>query len=86
MKKEKILSKLTASELNFQEAQKRLEQCDDKKRGKLSCKVSQKRAVSVYGLQRLPVTLYAQQWERLLDFGDQVPAFIKEDNSQLNRK
>lgn len=86
MKKEEILSKLAAGELNVEEAQKLLAQFDDKKRGELYCKVSQKGAVSVYGLQRMPVTLYAQQWERLLDFGDEIRTFIKDNNSQLNRK
>ena len=36
--------------------------------GTLSCKQSEKGALSVYGLQRMPVTLYAEQWERLLGF------------------
>jgi hypothetical protein len=86
MKKEEILSKLAAGELSVQEAQKLLDQFDNKKRGELSCKVSQKGAVSVYGLQRMPVTLYAQQWERLLEFSDQIRTFIEENNSQLDRK
>lgn len=86
MNKEEILSKLAAGELNVQEAQKLLEQCEDKKRGELYCKVSQKGAVSVYGLQRMPVTLYAQQWERLLEYGDEIRTFIKDNNSQLTRK
>ena len=40
----------------------------DPKRGQLYCKVSEKGALSVYGLQRMPVTLYVEQWNRLLDF------------------
>ena len=55
-------------------------------RGKLTCKVSQKGCVSVYGLQRMPVTLYAEQWERLLDFAEQINVFISEQNGQLARK
>ncbi len=86
MNKEEILSKLAAGELNVPEAQKLLEQCEDKKRSELYCKVSQKGAVSVYGLQRMPVTLYAQQWERLLEYGNEIRTFIKDNNSQLNRK
>lgn len=86
MNKEEILSKLAAGELNVEEAQKLLEQFDNQKRADLYCKVSQKGALSVYGLQRMPVTLYAQQWERLLDFGDEIRSFIKNNNSQLNRK
>ena len=86
MNKEEILSKLAAGELNVEEAHKLLEQFEDKKRGELYCKVSQKGAVSVYGLQRMPVTLYAQQWERLLDISDEIRKFIKDNNSQLTRK
>ena len=86
MNKEEILSKLAAGELNVEEAQKLLEQCEDKKRGELYCKVSQKGAVSVYGLQRMPVTLYAQQWERLLEIGDEIRKFIEHNSSQLSRK
>lgn len=45
--------------------------------GKISFKVSRKGAVSVYGLQRMPVTLYAEQWERFLaDGGKAVLDFI----------
>jgi len=54
--------------------------------GRLSCKVSQKGAVSVYGLQRMPVTLYVEQWERLLEFGDALKAFIAAQNGSLSRK
>jgi hypothetical protein len=52
----------------------------------LRCKVSAKKAVSVYGLQRMPVTLYAEQWERLLGFGEELKAFIAAQNGSLSRK
>jgi len=42
----------------------------------LSLKVSEKGGVSVYGLGRFPVTLYAGQWDRLLAEADRVKAFI----------
>jgi hypothetical protein len=48
--------------------------------------VSEKGAVSVYGLQRMPVTLYVEQWERLLGFGDEIKEFLKENDSKLKRK
>jgi len=54
--------------------------------GTLRCKVSAKSAVSIYGLQRMPVTLYAEQWERLLAFGDELKAFISAQNGSLSRK
>lgn len=86
MKKEEILSKLAAGELKVEEASKMLAELEQTKRGTLYCKVSEKGAVSVYGLQRMPVTLYLEQWERLLNFGDEVRAFIKANESKLKRK
>ncbi|MEX0676796.1 MAG: hypothetical protein WD063_06945 [Pirellulales bacterium] len=86
MNKEEILAKLAAGELNVAEASKMLAALEQSKRGTLYCKVSEKGAVSIYGLQRMPVTLYMEQWQRLLDFGDEVRAFIKENEGQLKRK
>ena len=54
--------------------------------GRLSCKVSTKGALSVYGLQRMPVTLYVEQWERLLAFGEEIKAFAGKCNGTLARK
>jgi hypothetical protein len=56
------------------------------KRGALYCKVSEKGAISVYGLQRMPVTLYVEQWERLLNFAEEIKSFMKENDSKLKRK
>lgn len=85
MKKEEILSKLAAGEITVEDATKLLAE-NEPKRGSLYCKVSEKGAVSVYGLQRMPVTLYLEQWERLLDFGDDLRSFIKDNESKLKRK
>ncbi len=52
----------------------------------LSLKVSVKGGVSVYGLGRFPVTLYKDQWEKLLDMSDDIRAFIQENESQLKTK
>ena len=52
----------------------------------LSLKVSQKGAVSVYGLGRFPVTLYKEQWSKLLDMTDDIRIFIKEHDSELKSK
>jgi hypothetical protein len=57
-----------------------------KPRNGLHCKVSQKAGVSVYGLQRFPITLYAEQWERLLQFADEIRQFITQRNGELARK
>ena len=57
----------------------------DKPRG-LSLKVSQKGAMSVYGMGRFPVTLYKEQWLKLLDMSDEITAFLKEHESELKTK
>ncbi len=49
-------------------------------------KVSEKGAVSVYGLGRFPVTLYQEQWTKLLGLSDDIKAFIEEHKSQLKAK
>jgi hypothetical protein len=86
MKKEEILQKLASGEIPVEQASKMLAEIESPKRGTLYCKVSPKGALSVYGLQRMPVTLYIEQWERLLDFSDQVRDFLKENSAQLKRK
>ncbi len=52
----------------------------------VSMKVSEKGAVSVYGLGRFPVTLYQEQWTKLLAMSDQIKAFIEENKAQLKVK
>jgi len=52
----------------------------------VSLKVSEKGGVSVYGLGRFPVTLYKEQWTRLLDMADDIRAFIRENDSKLKTK
>jgi hypothetical protein len=49
-------------------------------------RVSDKGGVSVYGLGRFPVTLYKEQWRRLLDMADEIRAFIREHESELKTK
>ena len=52
----------------------------------MSLKVSEKGGVSVYGLGRFPVTLYKEQWKKLLDMSDEIRHFIEVNNSQLKSK
>jgi hypothetical protein len=52
----------------------------------VSMKVSEKGGVSVYGLGRFPVTLYKEQWIRLLDMADDIRSFIEENESKLKAK
>ena len=54
--------------------------------GKLAMKVSEKGALSVYGMGRFPVTLYKEQWLRLLEMGDEIKAFIEANNDSLKAK
>jgi hypothetical protein len=49
-------------------------------------KVSEKGAVSVYGMGRFPVTLYKEQWLKLLDMSDQIREFIAANETQLKAK
>jgi hypothetical protein len=52
----------------------------------ISLKVSEKGGVSVYGLGRFPVTLYKEQWAKLLDLADEIRAFIKAHDKELKAK
>ena len=56
------------------------------KRGALQFKVSEKGGVSVYGLGRFPVTLYYEQWTRLLDQVEQLREFLEANKSAVKLK
>jgi hypothetical protein len=62
------------------------EQVDQRKPGQLRLKVSEKGALSVYGLGRFPVTLYKEQWRRLLDYADEIKTFLKDNDHLLKGK
>jgi hypothetical protein len=62
------------------------EQIEQKKPGQLRLKVSEKGALSVYGLGRFPVTLYKEQWLRLLDYADEIRSFMKDNEQSLKVK
>jgi hypothetical protein len=55
-------------------------------RGTLSMKVSEKGALSVYGMGRFPVTLYKEQWLKLLGIADEIQKFIADNDSRLKTK
>jgi hypothetical protein len=57
-----------------------------KRSGRMEFKVSEKGGVSVYGLGRFPVTLYYEQWTRLLDSVDALRSFLEENKSRLKLK
>ena len=62
------------------------EQVEQRKPGQLRLKVSEKGALSVYGLGRFPVTLYKEQWIRLLDYSDEIKSFLKDNDHLLKAK
>ena len=55
-------------------------------RGTLTMKVSEKGALSVYGMGRFPVTLYKEQWIKLLGIADDIKKFIDENDTRLKTK
>ena len=78
------------SEPSYEELKAKLaeleKQVQGRKRGALDFKVSEKGGVSVYGLGRFPVTLYYEQWVRLLDQAEQIREFLEENKSRLKIK
>jgi hypothetical protein len=79
------------TEPTYEELKARLtdleKQVETKKRsGAMEFRVSEKGGVSVYGLGRFPVTLYYEQWTRLLDAAPDLKAFIEENKSKLKMK
>lgn len=54
--------------------------------GRTALKLSEKGGVSLYGLGRFPVTLYKEQWIKLLDMADEIRGFIAEHEAELKAK
>jgi len=78
----------TEAEMQAELEQLKAENAALKARGSkgVSMKVSEKGGVSVYGLGRFPVTLYLEQWAKLLDLADDIRAFIKENEGKLKKQ
>jgi hypothetical protein len=78
------------SEPSYDELKARLaeleKQVSGKRSGNLEFRVSEKGAVSVYGLGRFPVTLYYEQWTRLLDRTEELRTFLEGNKSRLKLK
>jgi hypothetical protein len=78
------------SEPTYEELKARLfeleKQQGTRRTGSLEFRVGEKGGVSVYGLGRFPVTLYYEQWNRLLDTGDKLREFLEENKSKLKLK
>lgn len=62
------------------------ERLKDQRHSRVSLKVSGKGGVSLYGLGRFPVTLYKEQWAKLLDMADEIRAFLREHDAELKSK
>lgn len=78
------------SDENMQQELERLraenEALKKRRNSTVSMKVSEKGAVSVYGLGRFPVTLYQEQWLKLLSVADEIKSFIEENKASLKAK
>lgn len=78
------------AEPTYEELKARLadleKQQGSRRTGSLEFRVGAKGGVSVYGLGRFPVTLYYEQWLRLLDAGEKLREFLEENKSQLKLK
>jgi hypothetical protein len=78
------------AEPTYEELKARLENLEKqqgtRRTGSLEFRVGEKGGVSVYGLGRFPVTLYYEQWNRLLDTADQLREFLEENKSKLKLK
>lgn len=72
--------------LEFERLKQENEMLRQGQRKGLSLKVSQKGAVSLYGLGRFPVTLYKEQWEKLLGFSAEIKAFLTDHSGELKLK
>ena len=62
------------------------DQIDRRKPGELRLKISEKGGLSVYGLGRFPVTLYKEQWTRLLNHAEEIKSFLQEHDQDLKAK
>jgi hypothetical protein len=76
------------SEPTYEELKARLAELEKQPRrtGSLEFRVSEKGGVSIYGLGRFPVTLYYEQWKRLLDVSGKLGEFLEENKSKLKLK
>ena len=76
------------TEPTYEELKARLAEMEAKQQrtGSISYKVSDKGGVSVYGLGRFPVTLYYEQWIKLLDRAQDLRDFLEENKSKLKLK
>jgi hypothetical protein len=82
MAEETVEQKLARLEAENRQLKEQVE----RKPGQLRLKVSEKGGLSIYGLGRFPVTLYKEQWGRLLDHAEEIKTFLKDNDQQLKAK
>jgi hypothetical protein len=81
-----IMSEDLKAELERLKAENEALKSNKNSRGTLSMKVSEKGALSVYGMGRFPVTLYKEQWLKLLGIAEEIKKFIAENDDRLKTK
>ncbi|MGA9886948.1 MAG: hypothetical protein WBQ31_05580 [Candidatus Acidiferrales bacterium] len=84
--REDIITEPSKEELLARIAELEKQARGSKRSGSLEFRVGEKGGVSVYGLGRFPVTLYYEQWVRLLDTADNLRAFLEENKHRLKLK
>jgi len=90
MKEYAFIEVIIMAEPTYEELKARLAELEKqgttRRTGSLDFRVSEKGGVSVYGLGRFPVTLYYEQWIRLLDVSDKLREFLQENKDKLKLK
>ncbi len=84
--KSQVLALVASGAVSIDQALARINELSGPQGGRIHFKVSEKGALSVYGLQRMPVTLYVEQWERLWRQLDELQKFAQSNADKLSRK
>lgn len=84
--KAQVLALVASGVVSVEQALSRIDELTRPNSGRITFKVSEKGALSVYGLQRMPVTLYVEQWERLIAALPELQKFAQSNNGKLSRK
>jgi hypothetical protein len=79
----KLLNEIAAGKSSVDAPSKMLAEVPKPKRGTLYCRLSKRGAISVWGVQRMPVTFCAEQWHRLLDFSTELRNFMAESDEMI---
>jgi hypothetical protein len=86
MDKSLILAAVAAGTLSVEDAGTLLGKGEYKVPDISGLKVSKSGGVSIYGLQRFPITLYANQWEKIFEIQDQIKQFIIDHQAEMKAK